>query len=159
MTEFTNKDRAARGQHAIETFRLVSGGDIEQCEAISFLISDLCHLAVQYGQDPREQLQRGFEHYDYERDEEAGITSTNARILEKRRCELCFAIEGEPHHVAVVDWSTYSLMDRWKVKLNTINVEGKPTLLCILCEHGIRDLALRGRTLSDYAPVPDEPGD
>ena len=71
----TNKDRAAWAQQSIETYRLVTGGG-EQCEAISDLIADLCHLAVRYGQDPRERLQMAFEHYTHDLVDEAEVDIT-----------------------------------------------------------------------------------
>ena len=80
----TNNQRAAWAQHAVETFRLVSGGDVDQSEAISFLIADLCHLTAQYGQDPLEQVQRGFDHFTYESvmaEDQVTLTYKQFRLL------------------------------------------------------------------------------
>ena len=61
-------------------------------------------------------------------------------MTEKRWCEMCGAVEGERHRDNTVDWSAYPLLDRRNVTLNTINVEGKPKLVCMLCEQGWREL-------------------
>ena len=68
----------------LRLFRLVSGGDVDQSEAISFLIADLCHLAAQYGQDPLKQVQRGFDHFTYESvmaEDQVTLTYKQFRLL------------------------------------------------------------------------------
>jgi hypothetical protein len=60
----------------------------------------------------------------------------------KRRCEMCSAVEGERHHDNTVDWDALPLLDRRLVTLNTINVEGKPKLVCMLCEEGLRGMPI-----------------
>jgi hypothetical protein len=63
-------------------------------------------------------------------------------VREKRRCEMCSAVEGELHHDNTVDWDALPLLDRRLVTLNTINVEGKPKLVCMLCEEGLRGIPI-----------------
>lgn len=61
MPEFTNKDRAAAALVVIEAFMKETGTDRE--DAISDLISDLCHLSDQDGVGATADVARGLEHY------------------------------------------------------------------------------------------------
>lgn len=62
--EYTNDDRAARAQEAVDTFKRATGTDDE--DAISDLLCNLMHLCDVRGDDFGTLLNRGAGHYQAE---------------------------------------------------------------------------------------------
>lgn len=86
--EYTNDDRAARAQEAVETYKRATGTDDE--DAISDLLCGLMHLCNGRGDDFNAELNRGAGHYQAEIEIEAKQDAGE-------ECDPS-AVADDPHH-------------------------------------------------------------